>query len=481
VHEQNCLGIYLSKNTAVAAFLTHQGDKSSLLDCFTVNTDPDQESHPGALAPLIAQRLTQKDYNLIQVYLSIDCALYAQHIFHSEFTDLKQITGTIKFDAEEIVTTDATELAVTFQVTNSDQTGSDITLFTADNRLMTNTLTDFQAVGIDPILIEPDIVCLARFLQQNINPEKELQYLLAATSQHACYIINPQSTQNAPLTRSFLLNPKQDLTAVLTRQIPITLAAQHCEHFPTSLILVDGTNTINIETLNKNTGLNITKTDIPQALNANPELIQNAASTTHLAIAAGAALAESAKDKKADFREDFAPYQGKKRIMEKALRILSVSVTILFIALGGYFQLQVIKNRNYAKQLEKRAAADYTDAMFGNKPSSRQPITSQLKHALNEARNIQKGIGSGDDDSPTTKLTFILEAINSVPKNVDLRIADISITSKAIRITGDSNSRQSTLEFFDAIKKHKKLKKSHENLSQKSNRDTFIVNLELTK
>ena len=479
MQQQNCLGIYLAKNSASAVLTTEQADNTQLLDCFTVSTDPEQESNPGALAPLIAQKLAGKDHDLMQVYLTIDCALYAQHSLHSEFTDYKQIAGIIKFDAEEIVTTDATEFAVAFQITNANETGSDITIFTADRQLFTNILTDFQTVGLDPILVEPDIVCLARFLRQNIKLNPQQVPLFAILAQQSCYIIIPHSATHAPLVRSFLTAPGQDLTQLLARQIAITIASQNLDQTFTDLVLAGDTDLINLETLNQTTGMETQVADIAKIINLNPHMLENCPSLAHPAIACGAAIAEITKTEKADFREDSAPYQGRKRIMQKALRILSVSLIILLVAVGAYFQLQVLKNKNYTKRLEKRAADEYSKAMYGRKPPAQEPIVSKLRRELINVEKIQKGLGPGDDNSPPAKLTFILEAVNNVPKNVDIKITDISITQKTMRITGDANSRQSTLAFFNAIKEHKKLKKSHENLSQKGNRDTFIVNLEL--
>ena len=479
MQQQNCLGIYLAKNSASVIRTAEQADNTQLLDCFTVSTDPEQESNPGALAPLIAKKLAGKDHDLMQVYLAIDCSLYAQHSLHSEFTDYKQIAGTIKFDAEEIVTTDATEFAVAFQITNANETGSDITIFTAERQLFTNILTDFQTVGLDPVLIEPDIVCLARFLHQNIKLNPNQIPLFAIIAQQSCYIIIPHNTSHAPLVRSFLTATGQDLTQLLARQIAITIASQNLDQNFTDLIIAGDTESIKLETLNQTTGLETQTANITKIINLNPQMLENCPSHTHLAIACGAAIAESNKTKNADFREDFAPYQGTKRIMQKTLRILSVSLTILLVAVGVYFQLQTLKNKSYTKRLEKRAVNEYSKAMYGRKPPAQEPIVSKLRRELINVEKIQKGLGPGDDNSPPAKLTFILEAINNVPKNVDIKIADVSITQKTMRITGDANSRQSTLALFNAIKEHKKLKKSHENLSQKGNRDTFIINLEL--
>ena len=85
----------------------------------------------------------------------------------------------------------------------------------------------------------------------------------------------------------------------------------------------------------------------------------------------------------------------------------------------------------------------------------------------------------GDDNSVPAKLTYILEAINSAPAKIDIKVNTLTVSEKTMRIIGDTKSRPATLALFKSIKDHPKLKKSNENLEQSGSRDSFTIDLEL--
>ncbi len=85
----------------------------------------------------------------------------------------------------------------------------------------------------------------------------------------------------------------------------------------------------------------------------------------------------------------------------------------------------------------------------------------------------------GDDNSVPAKLTYILEAINTAPAKIDIKVNTLTISEKTMRIIGDTKSRPATLALFKSIKNHPKLKKSNENLEQSGSRDSFTIDLEL--
>jgi hypothetical protein len=117
--------------------------------------------------------------------------------------------------------------------------------------------------------------------------------------------------------------------------------------------------------------------------------------------------------------------------------------------------------------------------MLGKKPPPQEPIPSRLKREYNTIFKREKGL-IGDDASIPAKLTLIFEALNSLPKKIDLKIDNISITPKSMRITGDTNKKSSTLSLFNAFKK-KQFKIGQQNLAQKGSRDTFSITLELSQ
>jgi hypothetical protein len=193
---------------------------------------------------------------------------------------------------------------------------------------------------------------------------------------------------------------------------------------------------------------------------------------TDFAIAYGAAIEELAKTKKTDFREDFAPYAGKKRILEKNFRTISIALTIIFIAMGTFFQHQVSVTNRQADERYEALSAD-TKQMLGKTLIGRQGPIASLKSMYSR---ITSGGGrtAGDETSVPVRLTYLLEAINKTPKSIGLKIAQIRVTNKIMELRGSTSSRNGAIVLFDAIDKHEKLKKGPENITK----DGFKVTIE---
>jgi len=192
-------------------------------------------------------------------------------------------------------------------------------------------------------------------------------------------------------------------------------------------------------------------------------------------FAAGSALALTGRTHRADFRRDFMPYQGRRRILQRSLQVVSVSVTILFLAMGLYFQVKAWRNREDYSRLQQKLNESYSAAMYGAKRPSSEPILSKLRRTLNTVK--QQASGILDESSVTGRLTYVLESINNSPKTVDVNIKTITISDRLITIVGDTNSRTSTRELFDAFKKHKMLEVTDERFNTAKNRDEFVLTL----
>lgn len=486
MEQQNCLGIYFLKDHAAVVLLTGRSGHITVKDSFTVSIeagdDAEAREQTTSLAAMLAKKLTSRNLKFNDTAAALDCNRFIQHDLHSEFTDPKQISQTIRFDAEEAVAVDATELAITFNITDIDKTGSNISVFTARRELLTEVLTDLQHNNLDPIILEPDIMCLARLLQERVDIPSEENPLFVIFSPHACYIINvdPSRSQFAPAVRSFLIDPSQDKTALLSRQIPLTLAL-HSSRSPdrpiTSLYIAGVTDGLDADLIFEKTSLKIETLSLTQLCNTDASALEDAPPESEFAVAYGLALGELTKAKKYDFRQDFSPYQGKKMIMQKTFRLLSISLTVLMLAAGIFLQLKIFRKNDYIDRLNENLSNDYSAVMFGKPPPPAEPIASKLKREYNRILKIKSGQIAGDDQSVTAKLTFLFEAISKAPSKIDLNIQTISLTSKSITVIGDTNRRKSTLALFKAIKDHPKLKVSEQNLKQSGNRDTFKITL----
>ena len=85
------------------------------------------------------------------------------------------------------------------------------------------------------------------------------------------------------------------------------------------------------------------------------------------ALACGAALAPAEKADSVNLRNDHMPYLGKKRRQQNAVRLLSISVTILLLAVGVYFHSQLIRVNKQRESLRDKLEVDYLAVMPGEK------------------------------------------------------------------------------------------------------------------
>ena len=196
-------------------------------------------------------------------------------------------------------------------------------------------------------------------------------------------------------------------------------------------------------------------------------------------IAAGAAAGLIGKCDKVDFRTDFMPYQGKRMILEKAVKTMSFCLLAVFIVLGVLLQIQYQKTSGVRNDLKKKFKAEYSIAMPGGRFVSGKDALGKLKREINRIKDVKSGLlTAGGDDSVEAKLTFLFEAINSVPKNVDIEIDKIVVTTKTMNITGNTSPR-GYLELFGAVDKHPKLIKANSTYQSKDNRDQFRLTIDL--
>ena len=143
--------------------------------------------------------------------------MFMQHTIHSEFTDVKKITQTVRFDTEEALGTDATNVAIAFKIDSIDKTGSNLSAFTAQKQLLADLLGSLQSNNIDPVSVEPDVNCLARFVCQNVSLSPDARPMFAFLSRRNGYFISPvsspwQGISPTPATsmRTFLLSASQN-------------------------------------------------------------------------------------------------------------------------------------------------------------------------------------------------------------------------------------------------------------------------------
>jgi hypothetical protein len=474
---KNYLGIYLSKDAATVVCLGPQGKDRNVLGCFSVSVKEQTEQNHQELATLIVQGCAERELQFSEVAVALDCAMFMQHNVHSDFNDPKQISQTVRFDTEEALASDVSEIAIAFKITSSDEAGSELNVFTAQRKILSDVLLSLQSNNIDPVTVEPDVSCLSRFISRNVSLPEDTRSLFGVLSRRNGYFVVPDSSgsKETSLMRTFLVGPTRARAELLAREVAITTALLDNEEPINCLKVFDSTGSVDYQRLSERLGLETSVIDFAETASAGPQNMADCSGTVDFVIAYGAALAHLERPQSINFRSDFMPYQGKKMRMEKALKFASVSVTVLLLALGVYFQMPLLKINEYRSDLRKKFAEDYKVVMLG-KPLPAN-FTNALKRLSSEDRriqNVQSGrSGATGEESMMSKLALVLEAFNKCAKPTDLKINKVSVNTKNIRIEGDTSSRSNTLKFFAAVRE--KLKIEQFNYDLKSGRDVFSI------
>lgn len=473
---RKCSGIYISKDTATVVCLSSKGPNREVLGCFSVSVEETEQPKQQTLATLIAQGCAERNLELSEVAIALDCAMFMQHNIHSEFNDPKQISATIRFDTEEALATDIADVAMAFKINSSEQNGSELTVFTIQKKILSEILLSLQSNNIDPITVEPDVNCLSRFVCQNVALSEGSHPFFAMLSSRSGYFIVPISSeaQKQPIVRTFLLGPTQDRSELLARETPITTALAKTTEAINCLKVFDSTGSISHQQLSEKLCIEVSPVDLAESAGVKPQILADCADSIDFAIAYGAALAHPEKDQSINFRNDFMPYQGKKVRMQKALKFASYSITILVLAVGLYSQMQLLQTNKYRNRLRNKFEKQYSAVMFGKKPPAKSNPVRKLTSELRRIRDVKSGqLSITGEESISAKLTLVLEAFNKCAEQTDLNIDSISITTKTISISGDTSSRANTLKLFKAIKAN--LDILQQRLSSKGGRDNFRI------
>ncbi|MHC4882569.1 MAG: hypothetical protein ACYTCV_08215 [Planctomycetota bacterium] len=453
MNENPSVGLFLSRNKAVAVWVS-AGSEPAVLH--TMNITP-AEDELSTIAVQAARAAARAGFDFAEVFIAIDCGYYTQYKLRSEFNDYNQVESTIKFDAEEAAATDAMNLAVAFDITGKDQIGSEVTVYTADRQSLTDILLDVQEGTLDPSLIEPDGVCLARALSHDPRLAGHSDTVFVVLSSSNCYMIRPQ-TDFAPTVRTFLIGAGQNVTNILSRELMLAAGSTDPEKPIKSVVMMGCVDAIDTGLLAQRSGLEVV-IEQPDKEIARTAAIEEGIACHELMIAYGAALAAKTRGHKTDFRRDFMPYQGRRKILEGSLRLI----------------------REIAK-LQGKLLSEHKVVTYGKSPPRGMSVVSSLSRELARAKQMEAGMGPGDDKSVPAKLTFFLDAVNKTPKNVDVNIRQVTVTERSMKVVGDTNSRSATETLFNQVKKHPRITMNGETMrSSADNRDAFQFNVEPKK
>jgi len=479
MESRNQLGIYVRKDRATVVCLAAQGRQNKLLGCFSVSLEGQEEQGQEALADQIARLCAERGLKAATAVVALDCALFMQHAVHSDFDDVKKIAATVRFDTEDALATDVSDMAVAFRITSTSEEGANLDVFTAQRSILSDILLSLQSHGIDPVAVFPDAYCLSRYVGGSGNSAEtdEQDAIYALLSDARGYFVGSPTENGVPIMRAFLVGPSQDRKVLLSREAVITRALAGSGGFAGQLRVFDASGTLTAQDLSGSISFQMGDCDLAGLRGVEAGDLADGANPVDVAIAYGAALPELEKDNGINFRNDHMPFLGKKLRLERAVRSLSISLTLLFLALGVYAQTQFMTVKRCQTALRNKLEPDYLAVM----PGARQlqprmtAVVDRLERALRGVEN-EKG-GRIDPKSLSAKLTLVLQALNACTAETDLKIDVVNLSAQSITINGTTSSRRNTLKVFDAMEKTG-LTLVKTGFDQKGDRDTFTVTVE---
>lgn len=228
---------------------------------------------------------------------------------------------------------------------------------------------------------------------------------------------------------------------------------------------------VDCQALSERLGLSVERLELPAAVENTEDV-----DTADMAGAFGAALFVAGGSEGVNFRDDFSPYQGRKRRLEKAAKFASIAVTILLLAVGVYGQSQFWHRSRPLSRLREKYSQDYSQVMMGASLPSR-PI-STLESTERRIQSVRRGqLSMTGQEGITARLALLLEAFNRCAGATRLEIDSISIISRHMVVTGSTASRQNTLRLRRELQQAG-LEITRENSQQRGTRDSFTLTLE---
>jgi len=477
---QNTLGLYISKGQATGVCVHFKGHSRSAQGGFRVSVDPTEPEPFQALAKKIAQACAEKKLRFTETVVALDCALFMQHRVHSEFANPKQITSTIRYDTEEVVATDVSTLAVSFQIVSTDETGANLTVYTAGQSVLQELILALQGQDMDPIVVEPDVSSLARFVRRCQTGAKSdgTDTLVGILSkQHGYFLRSGPLHQVLPI-RAFVVSPQQNRTEILAREAFTTMAAG-AEEPVKHMVAYDSGGPIQALPLAGRLGLEVTEADWFKTDQAGlqPLLDADGEDPVAYAMAFGAGLAHEDKVLTANFRNDFLSYQGKRLRLHSAMRWTSISVTVLLVAIGSHLQMRLMQANKDLVRVKERISKDYSTVMRGKLPGGKNPV-EELKREVRRLNDIKKG-ELGLQETVMARLTLLLKAFGNSGQG-GLRIDSLEITTKTISVTGSTPREDDTKSFLNTLRDNG-LEVEKDSVAIKADRSTFNIYLEPKK
>ena len=478
------IGIYIKENLATIIALNCQGRERKVIDCFSVGLEqadtPDSEKSSRLVGRLLKMCSERKiSFSDTEINIAIDCSMYMQHSIKSAFSDAKQIEKTIRFDTEEAFANDISGFALAYTITSKDGKGSNVSVFTAEKKLLNDILTALQNHNIDPVTIQPDVICLSRFVFAEFPSARNTLNIFAVLSADAGYLLTSStSPDKTSIARTFFISPGQDRSSLVKNQITMTSALLNDNLSAASVKIFDTNDSIDPAHISSKWAAE--SVDLRSFFDFEQIPQPNRPDPVAFAICYGAAIPAAEKADTVDFRKDFNIYQGKKIRILKTAKIISICASIFFLALGIFYQQKLISANSPRKQDRAQFDQYYLEIVTeaDEVPKKLTEAIRKLKVERSRLQNYNQGrLDEQGTKTIPAKLTLLLKAFNQCANETALQVDSINVTSKNIIVNGSTSSKQNFIRLRDAIKETGIEIKQDDDLGFKNSRQNFKLTL----
>jgi len=421
---KSCLGIHYTDSQITAVLVRSQADRFDAAEALevTVETDTDDKAaKPVSVIEQAGQQLRQQYSNITHAVLSVTSRLYQSQFHHSQFEDIRQVHKTLRYDIEEDFALDAEDIAICYQQKPSSSPGINLLVHTAKSNQLSPLFDQFDRAGLDVLVAEPDVSSWLHYLHSQTELPDSQGCVVLARSHEAVYMLVLDKQHQPVLTRSFIAPSDQDAYEIIQCELTRSLVWLPDEQKPTYLLFHNHRLPAKqISKLAKEANLKCQVLDTPEIT---------------AVFAAGVAIGYLNKNITADFRTGSLEPRTLALGRHKALYCLSAVVSIFLLIWIFVMHTQTNKykeNHSLADEDLKKAWVSVKGELAEGEKLPRN-IIKQLDSVKRSMQKTYRGQAARTiPDSASNTFTLLLNTINLLDEDVDLRIDSFSVKPNSV-------------------------------------------------
>jgi len=459
---KSCLGIHYTNTEITVTLVEKQGSQMRITPAWRISAENAGQADAAGISPLIsnlAADLNQRYKPIPPVAIALAGNFYQSQFHHSQFENAHQLEQTLHYDIEEEFAIDAESIALCYQNSPHEESGSNLIIHTIARNKLTPLLNQFDKAGMDAMAAEPDIAAWQNFLRFSGELPVDRGCVVLGHSSETVYILVLDKNQKPLLTRTFPTPAQTELYATLRCELARNLASLNEQQTPACLLYHSrGIDRAEIGNLAGEMDLRCQKLTEPNVINA---------------CAVGIAIGFLDSRIEADFRNDNLQPRTVTVAYRKSLYGLSLAVCVLLLAwivsmavsAHRYSKIQTeaeedirkawvkafhnedcpVEQKEVQKILGLKENQKTTDAALIQEwkkkyPDQNYPVNKvKIKRMLADRKqetytkyHHSAAAAAAASDSTTHTLLLMLNAINKIPEEIDLRIENLNLTPKGV-------------------------------------------------